>query len=77
MAIIEDITTRRQQKGHFGSRQPLMEHYRDHTGLGLYRSLNHLDPKRKKNYLARHAKTLTKKWSPSYFSAKYLWDAKI
>ncbi len=77
MAIIEDITTRRQQKVHFGSRQPLMEHYRDDTGLNLYRSLNHLDPKRRKAYLARHAKTMTKKYSPSWYSAKFLWNAQI
>jgi len=74
-AIIQDITTKRTQTVPFGAQG--YEQYRDDTGLGIYTRYNHLDPKRKKNYLSRHANTMTKKWSPSYFSAKYLWDAKI
>jgi len=74
-AIIEDVVTKRQQKVPFGS--SAHEQYRDDTGLGRYTKLNHNDKKRRENYLARHAKTMTKKFSPSYFAAKYLWDANI
>ena len=53
------------------------EQYYDSTGLGLYKRLNHLDRKRRASYLARHADTMKKKYSPSWFSAKYLWSANI
>ena len=49
------------------------QQYKDTTGLGLYSHLDHNDKKRRANYLARHAKTRTKLWSPSYFAATYLW----
>jgi len=74
-AIIEDKVTRRQQRVPFGSSEH--EQYRDSTGLKLYSRLDHNDPKRRQNYLARHAKTMTKKFSPSWYSAKFLWNAKI
>ena len=74
-AIIQDITTKRTQTVPFGAHG--MEQYRDDTGLGLYTRYNHLDPKRRKAYLARHAKTMTKKYSPSWYSAKFLWNAQI
>ena len=74
-AVLIDITTRREQRVPFGDNR--YSQYFDSTPLKLYSKLNHNDNKRKKNYLARHAKTLTKKFSPSYFSAKYLWDANI
>lgn len=73
-AIIEDKVTRRQQRVSFGSARPLYEQYRDTTGLKLYSRLDHNDPKRRANYLARHAKTMTKKFSPSWYSAVYLWN---
>lgn len=72
-AIIEDKVTKRQQRVSFGSADPLYEQYRDTTGLKLYSRLDHNDPKRRANYLARHAKTMTKKFSPSWYSAVYLW----
>ena len=36
--------------------------------------LQHNDETRKKNYLARHAKTRVKIGSPSYYAWKILWD---
>ena len=76
-AIIEDKVTKRRQRVPFGSADPLYEQYRDTTGLKLYSRLDHNDPKRRDAYLARHAKTMTKKYSPSWYSAKFLWAAKI
>ena len=72
-AILEDVKTKRIQRVAFGSRRPLYEQYRDSTGLKLYSRLDHGDEERKKNYLARHEKTRHKKFSPSWFSAMYLW----
>ena len=72
-AILEDVKTKRTQRVPFGSRQPLYEQYKDSTGLKLYSRLDHGDEKRRKNYLARHEKTRHKKWSPSWFSWRYLW----
>ena len=58
-----------------------MEQYKDSTGLGLFSSKNHLDPIRRKSYLAR-AKGIKNKrgeltWkdkaSANYYSVRYLW----
>ena len=70
-AIIEDVKTRRKQTVPFGDKR--YEQYSDSTGLKLYSRLDHNDEKRRKNYLARHEKTRHKKWSPSWFSATFLW----
>jgi hypothetical protein len=70
-AIIEDVKTRRKQTIPFGDKR--YEQYRDSTGLKLYSRLDHNDEKRRQNYLARHEKTRNKKWSPSWFSATFLW----
>ena len=75
LAIIEDKKTKRKQTVPFGDVR--YEQYRDDVPLKRYTRLNHNDPKRRQNYLARHGKTMTKKYSPSYFAAKYLWDANI
>lgn len=61
----------------FGSLQ--MEHYKDK--LGYYKKLNHLDPKRRKSYLARSAGIINKDGnftkddpeSPNFWSRRYLW----
>ena len=53
--------------------------YRDR--IGYYSSYDHLDSKRRNRYRARHKAILTGdgrlaykvKYSPSYFSYKYLW----
>jgi len=58
-----------------------MEQYKDSTGLGLYTSKNHLDPVRRKSYLARAKGIKNKKgeltWkdkaSANYYSVRYLW----
>lgn len=46
--------------------------YRDNA-LGLYSHLDHLDLKRRENYKKRFAKLIPIKYSPAYFSNKYLW----
>ena len=69
--IIEDVKTRRRQTVPFGDVR--FEQYFDSTGLKLYSRLDHNDEKRRQNYLARHEKTRNKKWSPSWFSATFLW----
>ena len=74
-AILFDKISKRRQRVHFGSTS--YGQYRDSTGLGLYKRLDHLDRKRRASYLARHAETLKKKYSRSYFAAKYLWSANI
>ena len=71
-AIIEDIKTRREYRVPFGDVR--FEQYRD-TALGLYRQLDHGDRQRRLNYLKRHENTRKKKWSPSWFSAVFLWSA--
>ena len=70
-AIIEDVKTRRKQTVPFGDVR--YEQFSDSTGLKLYSRLDHNDEKRRQNYLARHEKTRNKKWSPSWFSATFLW----
>lgn len=75
LAIIEDKKTKRKQTVPFGDVR--YDQYRDDVPLKRYTRLNHNDKKRRDNYLARHGKTMTKKFSPSYFAAKYLWDANI
>lgn len=46
--------------------------YQQYTDkIGYYKSLNHNDLSRKKNYYSRHGKADYE--SPKYFSHKYLW----
>ncbi len=72
-AIIEDIKTRKEYRVPFGDVR--YEQYRD-TALGLYRQLDHGDRRQRRlNYLKRHENTRKKKWSPSWFSAVFLWSA--
>lgn len=63
---------------HFGN--PKYQHYEDKTGI--WKSLDHKDPERRKRYLAR-AKGIKDKegnltWkdinSPNYWSIKILWN---
>jgi hypothetical protein len=61
---------------HFGALG--YQHYRDR--IGLYKSLDHLDPKRRKSYRDRHKKIMkgsvpayTIKYTPAWFSWHYLW----
>ena len=65
---------------HFGSLSN--EQYRDTTGLGLYKHLNHNDEKRRASYLARAKGIKNKKgeltWkdknSSNYYSVRFLWS---
>jgi hypothetical protein len=61
------------------------QHYKDSVpvaqGGGVWKHLNHLDPKRRKNYRTRHAGMVCKngvqcisiKYSPAWFSYYFLW----
>ena len=65
------------KKIHFGARN--MEHYKDKTGL--WKELDHLDKKRRKNYLARSGGIRNKEGkltkdiesSHNYHSIRILW----
>jgi hypothetical protein len=70
-AILKNTETGRTKKVNFGDKR--YQHYRDKTGLGLYSHLDHRDPERRRRYRLRHGKTMRKKYSASYFAAKYLW----
>jgi hypothetical protein len=69
-AIIYNNKTKRINNVHFGDTR--YQQYKDSTGLGLYSHLDHNDKERRR-YHKRHYKTSKKKYSPSYFSMKYLW----
>jgi hypothetical protein len=77
-AVLEDKTTKRHYKSHFGD--PKYQQYKDTTGLGLYSHLDHKDKKRQQAFLSRHAKNIglgsPPAWSPGYFSGRYLWSGK-
>ncbi len=71
------VITPKGKKIHFGNTD--YEHFKDK--IGLYSHLDHNDPIRRKNYLAR-AKGIKDKngnltWkdpeSPNYYAIKYLW----
>lgn len=46
------------------------QHYRDR--IGIYSHLDHKDKERRRRYYLRHGKDAIK-FSPKYFSHKYLW----
>ena len=69
---------------HFGAKD--YEQYKDSTNLGLYRTKNHGDSKRRSNYFKRHSGTSRKsaairkefrkshgKYNAKILSHKYLW----
>ncbi len=59
-------------KIHFG--HPSYSQWKDSTGLGLYKHLDHGDKKRRDNYHARHkCSQITNKKSAGFLSCKYLW----
>jgi hypothetical protein len=70
-AVLYNKATKRINNIHFGDKR--YQHYIDSTGLDLYTHLNHFDEERRERYHKRHAKTAKKKYSPSYFSMRYLW----
>ena len=50
------------------------DQYKDQTGHGLYSHKDHLDPKRRAAYIARHSGYIKQGfYSPGYFSIRYLW----
>lgn len=53
---------------HFGDKR--YQHYKDK--IGMYSHLDHNDKERRRLYYARHGKDAVK-YSPKYFSHKYLW----
>lgn len=68
-AIIMSHKTGRIKRIPFGDRR--YQQYRDRTPLKLYSHLDHNDPERRRRYYLRHGKAT--KWSPKYFSHRYLW----
>lgn len=63
---------------HFGDRS--MQHYKDRTSQRKWARLDHLDPVRRRSYLARAKGIRNRKglaWkdrnSPNYYAVKYLW----
>ena len=48
------------------------QQYKDTTPLKLYSNLDHNDKERRDRYYARHPKDYPK-YSPDWFSKKYLW----
>ncbi len=67
----KDHPSKKQKIVSFGSLQH--QHYRDK--LGLFSHLDHNDDQRRKLFYNRFRSLLkkTKKYSPMYFSAKFLW----
>ena len=57
---------------HFGDRR--YQQYKDQTRLGIFSYLDHLDLKRRKNFIARQSVYVEPGfYSPAYFSIRWLW----
>lgn len=69
-AILRNKTTKQEKRVPFGAKG--YEHFKD-KALGLYKTLDHNDPKRRASYRARHKGEDSKKYSSGYFAWKYLW----
>lgn len=69
-AILEHKTTKRQKRVPFGAKG--YEQYKD-KALGLYKSVDHLNAKRRQLYRNRHRGEELFKFSSGYFAWKYLW----
>ena len=71
-AILEHRETGRTKTVNFGDKR--YQHFKD-SALGLYSNLDHGDPERRKRYHARHSKikNYNIKFTPAWFSRKYLW----
>lgn len=70
-AILQNKRTKKERRVAFGDSN--YEQYKDSTGLGLYSHLDHLDPKRRELYRARHRWEDNALYSSGYFAYKYLW----
>ena len=74
-ALIRNKRTGEIVKVSFGSRNPLMQQYRDTTPLKYYKVLDHNDQNRKKQYQQR----FKSKYNPDYYSStslswEFLWS---
>jgi hypothetical protein len=69
-AILENKKTKQEKVVPFGDVK--YEQYKDKV-LGLYKSKNHNDAKRREAYRKRHEGEDKNKFSSGYFSYKYLW----
>lgn len=69
-AILINKKTGRERRVSFGAKG--YEHYKD-KALGLYKSLDHNDSKRRDLYRQRHRGENLRKFSSGYFAWKYLW----
>jgi len=67
--VLENKLTKKRVRVPFGDRN--YQQYFDK--LKVYSTLNHLDEKRRTNYLNRHKKDNNTAYSASWFSRKYLW----
>lgn len=70
-AILLDSNTGRKKKVHFGS--SINNHYKDSTGLGAWSHKNHLDKKKRANFKKRFERYRHNKYSPAWFSDRFLW----
>ena len=83
-AIVRDNETKKERKISFGAIG--YEQFKDSTPLKLYKSKDHGDVKRKRNYFSRHSGVKTKvealsneiaksggKYNPKILSHKFLW----
>ena len=75
-AVLKNKKTGREVLVRFGSKN--MMQYRDRTGLGLYKSKDHLDKTRRKAFLdrfrgTREKQNWNKEYTPLYFSTRFLW----
>lgn len=69
-AILQNLETKKERRVPFGDRD--YGHYEDRA-LGEYSRLDHKDPKRRENYIKRHANDIHNKFSSGWFSRNYLW----
>lgn len=71
-AFIKNKKNDRIIKIHFGDDR--YEHFKDSTGLGVWKKKDHMDPERRRRYQSRHSVYLNEKeYSPAYFSWNFLW----
>lgn len=72
MAILKNKETQKVVKVHFGDSR--YEHFKDTTGLGLYKHLDHNDESRRTKFRSRHNGFIKQdSYSPAFFSVEYLW----
>lgn len=70
-AILLDTKTKKLKRVNFG--QLPYKHYKDTTGLGLYKNLDHGDEKRRESFRARFKENSKVKYSATWFAYHFLW----